>query len=106
MVDPIGGQKRVSSMDFAFVRSKIDGPAAQFLLEKVTKKAATPTHPAAAADLLILGAIGSSQPRNKSRNPLTTDPRIGRARLGFPLRCANTLDYTTTEKKNFPDMSF
>jgi hypothetical protein len=42
MVDPIGGQKRVSSMDCAFVRSKIDGPAAQFLLEKVTKK--TPIH--------------------------------------------------------------
>jgi hypothetical protein len=72
MVDPIGGQKRVSGMDCAFVRSKIDGPAAQFLLEKVTKKhpfifgglsntntchAATPTHPAAAADLLILGRL-------------------------------------------------
>ena len=51
------------------------------------------------------GAIGSSQPRNKSRNPLTTDPRIGRARLGFPLD-VQTLWTTPQLKKNFPGMSF
>ena len=51
------------------------------------------------------GAIGSSQPRNKSRNPLTTDPRIGRARLGFPLD-VQTLWTTPQLKKNFPGISF